>query len=64
MTLEELIETKNEILKLRMEILVNDHDGLPPIANECVLDAVAHLTLAENALAKAKLWTIHARTTK
>lgn len=64
MTIEELIELKSQARILRMAILTANEDDTPPIAQSCVLDAVAHLTLAENALAKAKLWTIHARTMK
>lgn len=61
---EELIAFKAKIFTLRMEILVSDHDCMPPIAQDCIVDAVAYLNLAESALNKAKLWTIHARTTK
>ena len=64
MTHEDLIELKADIRNLRWRVLITDNDELPPIAQECVLEAVSYLNLAEIALSKADLWTIHARTTK
>jgi hypothetical protein len=55
-------ETARKIELLRTELLCANADGLCPVAQEELLTALAHLSLARASLRKLRLWQVHART--